>query len=187
MSKQKPPIWMKTAEKGPAGAPIKADVSSRLRKHRYAFPPPLFLPRRCLATWIARRSARFHPYRARSPPGEENPGETGVEIMKQTTTRRRKSALGWQRREFRLFTTFRVHIYYGPPPPPPPNTLPPFFSHRAIRDTYVGAGANVCFTCSCIRLCAVCLCVSPSSRQARMSTFVRLSNIITLWNENSTL
>lgn len=176
MSKQKPPIWMKTAEKGPAGAPIKADVSSW---HRNASIWVL-LPSHYLATWIARRTREpFPPY---THSDEENPGETDVEIMKQTTTRRRKSALGWQRREFRLFTTFRVHIYYGPPPVAHPSTL--FLASRDTIRTLVRAQ-----TCA-LRVHAYaympCLCVSPSRGKPAWA-FVRLSNIITLWNENFAL
>lgn len=57
-----------------------------------------------------------------SPRRKTTADETGVEIMRQTTTRGRKSVLGCRRREFRLFTTFCARIYYGPSPQPPPSS-----------------------------------------------------------------
>lgn len=114
----------------------------------------------------------FHtPYLLLPPPHEEeNSGETTACGNNEANDNEEaeKSALFWVGNVggsgYSPLSAFTfITSLYSPLPPPS------LFSRTVRCDTYVGASANVCFTCSCIRLYPGLRARVSKSRQTRTS------------------
>lgn len=132
--------------------------------------PSLSLRRDSRASWEHATATSPFPH---SSSEEGNPGRNTQRGNNEANDNEEaeERALGWQR-EFRLFTTFHVRIYYGPYPCRFLFLATIRYVRRyerkrvlyVLMHTFVPELTRVFFV----------------SRQTRMNTFVRVSNIVTL-------